>query len=61
MLKIDPDEDEDSDLEAAKKVYVNDTNAIIPNTRSLRGNQVSLLPLFSSMLYYLCASSALIN
>ncbi|KAK7086913.1 hypothetical protein SK128_008836 [Halocaridina rubra] len=50
MLKIDPDdEDDDSDLEHARKAMHNDTNAYVPNTRMLRGHHhnasdVPLLP-----------------
>lgn len=41
MLKIDPDDDDDSDVEVVKKPFQNDANATVPNTRNLRGNQVS--------------------
>lgn len=42
MLKIDPDDDDDSDIEVAKKPFHNDAQSSMPpNTRNLRGNQVS--------------------
>lgn len=43
MLKIDPDDDDDSDADA-KKPFQNDAHSSIPNTRNLRGNQVSHPP-----------------
>ncbi|XP_050736968.1 nipped-B-like protein isoform X1 [Eriocheir sinensis] len=40
MLKIDPDDDDDSDLEVVKKPFHNDAHSSMPpNTRNLRGNQ----------------------
>lgn len=61
MLKIDPDDEEDSEVDMARKAYENDTNALIPSTRSLRGNQVRSLMSQFSMVYSLSASSALTN
>lgn len=53
MLKIDPDDDddEDSDTDMAKKSFQNDGSTPLPNTRSLRTNQVNFkLYLFCSFI-----------